>query len=34
MEKVRFIEFSQLNADALTLQAEIDKNLKELFGEE
>jgi type I restriction enzyme M protein len=27
-------EFSQLNDDALTLQAEIDKNLKELFGEE
>jgi type I restriction enzyme M protein len=27
-------EFSQLNDDALTLQADIDKNLKELFGEE
>lgn len=27
-------EFSQLNDVALTLQAEIDKNLKELFGEE
>ena len=27
-------EFSQLNDEALTLQAEIDKNLKELFGEE
>ena len=27
-------EFSQLNDESLTLQAEIDKNLKELFGEE
>jgi len=27
-------EFSQLNEEALTLQAEIDKNLKELYGEE
>ena len=27
-------EFSQLNAEALKLQAEIDKNMKELFGEE
>ena len=27
-------EFSQLNDEALALQAEIDKNLKELFGEE
>lgn len=27
-------EFSQLNDEALTLQKEIDKNLKELFGEE
>ena len=27
-------EFSQLNDEALTLQEEIDKNLKELFGEE
>lgn len=26
-------EFSQLNAEALKLQAEIDKNMKELFGE-
>lgn len=26
-------EFSQLNDEALTLQAEIEKNLKELFGE-
>lgn len=26
-------EFSQLNDEALTLQVEIDKNLKELFGE-
>lgn len=27
-------EFSQLNNEALALQAEIDKNMKELFGEE
>ncbi len=27
-------EFSQLNAEALKLQAEIDKNMKELFGKE
>ena len=27
-------EFSQLNAEALKLQAEIDKNMKELFGED
>ena len=27
-------EFSQLNDEALALQAEIDKNMKELFGEE
>ena len=27
-------EFSQLNAEALNLQAEIEKNMKELFGEE
>ena len=27
-------EFSQLNAEAQKLQAEIDKNMKELFGEE
>ena len=27
-------EFSQLNEEALELQAEIDKNMKELFGEE
>ena len=27
-------EFSQLNAEAMKLQAEIDKNIKELFGEE
>ena len=27
-------EFSQLNAEALTLQQEIEKNMKELFGEE
>lgn len=27
-------EFSQLNDEALALQAEIDKNIKELFGEE
>ena len=26
-------EFSQLNEEALKLQEEIDKNLKELFGE-
>ena len=26
-------EFSQLNDEALALQAEIDKNMKELFGE-
>ena len=27
-------DFAQLNAEALTLQAEIEKNMKELFGEE
>ena len=27
-------EFSQLNAEALKLQAEIEKNMKEMFGEE
>ena len=27
-------EFSQLNDEALKLQAEIEKNMKELFGEE
>ena len=27
-------EFSQLNAETLKLQAEIDKNMKELFGED
>jgi type I restriction enzyme M protein len=27
-------EFSQLNAEAMKLQAEIDKNMKELFGED
>lgn len=26
-------EFSELNKEALALQAEIDKNMKELFGE-
>ena len=27
-------EFSELNKEALALQTEIDKNMKELFGEE
>ena len=26
-------EFAQLNADAVALQSEIEKNMKELFGE-
>ena len=26
-------EFAQLNAEAVALQAEIEKNMKELFGE-
>ena len=33
MEKNRFGELSRLNEEALKLQAEIEKNIKELFGE-
>ena len=34
MEKNRFGELSRLNEEDLKLQAEIEKNIKELFGEE
>ena len=33
MEKNRFGELSRLNEEALKLQDEIDKKIKELFGE-
>ena len=34
MEKNRFGELSRLNEETMKLQAEIEKNIKELFGEE
>ena len=34
MEKNRFGELSRLNEEALKLQAEIERNIKELFWKE